>query len=405
MSSAMEMLPPYLVVCFTSLIVTLLAMLTLSEHTCQRTSPDSCKLSIKSWYKHDNEEVFELRCPAFTADYYYYRSLSVHCTTSNVSDYSELNGMCFPDSINDITFRHCPLPAMSLGQIMQNMGVSGVLNVEVESEFATTVTAEFFNGLSNVYGLALRTNGTARLHQDVFLHIPQLKNIQLHYDNIVLPKNIFRSVPNLQSLNLTSNNLTVLEANTFYNLSQVKFLNMRGNTPNLSRAVMSDLPSLEELEISSNKMTEIPQDLFLDLKALRRTIFINNDLLALPENLFKNNRNLTDFILRDNKRTINTLPTRLLAKLYKLQVVRVNNCDMSNLPENLLRHSKSVLRISLSKNAFITLPEQLLKDCVKLEDVDLSFNRIEHLPIRLFRNTRNLRSLDLSNNLLTVLKG
>lgn len=384
-------------ICFMTFIVMCTA-----ELRCPRARSTSCDCSNVSY-------GYELICPTFTVQVKPKEVVFIQCYSSDVVDFTLLDGMQI-GNVNTLMIRLCTLPAVSLSQLMQNMGVANVSNVQItytgalHGNSTTTVTRELFQHLSNITSLTLHTNGIAQLPVDVFTDMPNLTLLDLKNNNVVLPKTIFRSVSKLEVLELGSNNLTYLEPGVFHNLTHLRLLNLWGNAlRNLSRAVFSDVHNLESLDINSNKMTGIPPDLFVDLIKLRKINLYANEFLSLPQNLFINNPELETVNLQDNRRTLKTLPPRLLANLTKLKEVKLHSCNMSSLPEDLLWGSKSINIITLNKNAFSTLPELLFKDSTELQTVDLSFNRITDLPDRMFYNTGNLKVLRLNNNQLSTI--
>lgn len=395
-----RVLPSSSVVCITTFIVVCMAASSSCELRCPEPRPRSCPCSNTPY-------GYEMRCTTFTVQVRPRAVVRIQCATNDVSDFSVLNGMRIGE-VETLIIRLCPLPSVSLQQLMQNMGMSNVSSVQitytgVHGNFATTVTRQLFHGLSNLTYLTLHTNGITQLPDDVFTDMPNLTLIDLKNNNIVLPKGIFSNVPKLQVLELGGNNLTHLEPGIFHNLTHLRLLNLWGNSlRNLSRAVFSDVHNLESLDINSNKMTGLPPDLFVDLIKLQKINLYANEFLGLPQNLFMNNPDLETVNLQDNRRTLKTLPPRLLANLTKLKEVKLHSCNMSTLPEDLLWGSTSVNTISLYNNAFTTLPEMLFRDCAELQVLDISFNRITDLPNQLFSNTKNLKILKLNHNQLTV---
>lgn len=159
---------------------------------------------------------------------------------------------------------------------------------------------------------------------------------------------------------------------------------------------IASLSSLQELEISDNYYISSIPDSINKLKKLRYLKLKNNNILEIPEFLFKL-PNLVSLNLSGNH--IETLPKNI-EKLEKLKTIELSSNQIKILP-SVLNNLKDLTFLGLDNNVIEIIPDSL-GSLIGLKRLYLSFNTIKKIPLSLF-NLTSLESLGLSGNKIQVI--
>jgi Leucine-rich repeat (LRR) protein len=384
-------------------LLTLTVVSSDSSISCPDTSSCQCEHSVTG--------KLDVWCPrasraTFHATLEPESMLSFQCSSMTWTDYNLLSGLHVGPT-PWVSFMFCPLPDMSLYQMLESIGASGVESLLFEhSNLSDTLESSFLAGLENLTTLTLHSNGITTLPVNVFQDMHVLQYLDMKNNALQLPEHVFDPLSNLLTLELGGNQMRTLEVGIFRNLSRLYRLNLWGNNlQNLTQDVFIGLSSLQFLDLSSNKMTSISADLFANMPQLRELSLPNNNFTSLPDGLFSFTKNLIKLGLYDNRQQLQHIPPRLLANLTSLLVVYLSQCGITQLPEDIFWGSSAISNISLNSNLLTSLPADVFRDTVGLRNLRLGNNRLQSLPDGVFSRLDNLRVLELDHNRLTNISG
>ncbi|XP_046675134.1 protein toll-like [Homalodisca vitripennis] len=332
------------------------------------------------------DTFYELLCPQFMVRFSFNDRVDLQCNSMERLDYTVLSGLRFGD-VQMFMLSLCPLPNASVRVVMDSIGINKIEMLQIQSyrNLSDSLQKKHFEKLSDVTKLSLSNNGLRYLPSDLFEDMGNLTWLDLKFNNIILPKEIFYSTPKLEVLELGRNNLTHLPPGIFKNLDRLKLLQLwSNNLVNLTRAVFSDVPNLLHLDLNTNGLETIRLDLFADLVKLKTLNLYGNYFNSLPQGLLSRNIDLETFQMQENKGYLLTLPSGLLSNLTKLKVVRVSGCKLTYLPEDVFSGSNRIENLYLNRNSLSSLGENIFLDLEDLEVLDLSENVMTHLPKKLF---------------------
>ncbi|KDR13629.1 protein toll isoform X2 [Zootermopsis nevadensis] len=332
--------------------------------------------------------------------------LNLQCLSMTWMDYELLSGLNV-GSIPLVAFTFCPLPNMSLYQMLLSVGASGVESLVFQNgNLSDPLESSFLEGLTNLKTLILHSNGITSLPEELFQGMTALQYLDLKDNALQLPLHVFDSLSNLQTLELGGNQMTRLEVGIFRNLSRLARLNLWGNNlQNLTQDVFTGLSSLEFLDLSSNKLTSISADLFHMMPKLKEITMPGNNFTSLPHDLFTSTSSLTKLGLYNNRQQLQHIPPGLLANLTNLLEVYLNMCGITQVPGDIFWGSLAIVNISLHGNLLTTLPEELFRDTVSLRNLKLGNNQLQTLPDGVFFGLGKLEALELDHNHLTSITG
>ncbi|XP_054266773.1 protein toll-like [Macrosteles quadrilineatus] len=399
-----------------ALLVSAVSTISTGHFNCANLSSSASPCSCSN----QSPTQFEIFCPqldpklALQIDLNSSPSVQLQCTTTNDPDFSILPSLQIGD-VDNFYLRHCPkLPNISISELMSSFGIKRIKNLQIQSynSYNNTLKKKHMEKLNYVTNLSLGNNGLTSLPGDIFEDMGNLTFLDMKFNYVDLPKEIFYFTPKLEVLELGGNNLTYLPPGIFKNLDRLRLLNLWLNRlNNLTRPVFSGVPNLETLDLNSNQMETIRPDLFSDLLKLTHLNLYGNAFISLPQGLLSRNTELKEFQMHENKRPIH-LPPGFLANLTKIKTVRLSGSKITSLPEDMFSGSINVVDLHLNRNLLTTLPDKIFLDLENLEYLDLSQNKITSLPGGLFSRTGRLKTLklyynqiaDLPSNLFLQLK-
>lgn len=208
----------------------------------------------------------------------------------------------------------------------------------------TTIPDHALKPLKNLLYLSFRNNKLKSLSKNVFQTNYKLTSLDLSQNRGLepLPANLFNGLANLSNVSLSYCNMTKISSNFLHLMRSIPSLTkmeLKGNQlknltisglfgwnqllskldvsanriTTISSAIFSSNSShLIELNLNRNQLTELPDDLFKQVRNLRKLSVAYNDLRQTSPNTFIHLRSLEELILSKNKIvTLNTLVNQL----------------------------------------------------------------------------------------------
>ncbi|XP_044005692.1 carboxypeptidase N subunit 2-like [Aphidius gifuensis] len=174
-------------------------------------------------------------------------------------------------------------------------------------------------------------------------------------------------------LSISNNILTSLpqeildeeDSNIFEDLGASKFLPTPTNNSEAKDSIVqkNDMNNQSTIEnIGNNNLTSLPQNIFSELKSLRRLKLDTNKLTSLELNTFHN--------------------------LYNLEILSISNNNLTTLPQGIIDEEES----------------NIFDDLVNLRVLDIHNNNLTDLPTYIFFENYALQFLCLQSNNLNELK-
>ncbi|KAI4487752.1 hypothetical protein M0802_011857 [Mischocyttarus mexicanus] len=359
---------------------------------CYATSLDD----IDIYYK-ENVDI------EFTASVKSWDNLEIFCKSSNGS----LTDIKRPSQqlgkkIKKLAFRNCILTEKTrLKEFVKRLGIeeSETFSFQTYSKRNIFLTREHLQGISNVEILILSQNSLSNISRDLFVDFPNLKDLDISSNNLILPDKVFDATPKLKRLNLNRNKLILIDSTLFDNLKNLEFLDLSQNRMEvLEDGVFYQLSRLRVLNLASNKLKQMSPSTFRKLKKLKKLDISDNHFLHIPSNLFDRNKALRHIVFSANQVTLSTLPEYLLSNLIQLNEVNLNRNGFRKLPGPLFWYSRALKTIYLNGNQLTILPKTIFRGLRNLEKLSLTRNWIRTLPTQVFKDLDNLKYLDMSEN-------
>ncbi len=167
-----------------------------------------------------------------------------------------------------------------------------ILAIDLSSESISSLTADDFDGLTNLRELTIFSNNLSSL-----------------------PSGIFDGLSSLVSLNLGNNGLTSLSDDVFDDLTALTYLNLENNSlTSLPSGIFDNLTAMVTLDISDNSISSLPDNLLTSMTTLDNLDISNNSLSTLPDGLLANGRLMTTINLSGNS----TDPFTIFIKITKV---------------------------------------------------------------------------------------
>lgn len=353
----------------------------------------------------------EIQCPRFEPKIFvrlHQQNKYVHFECENITNNEyELVPEMKIDEARFLQITRCPLPhGKSVSSYLKNIQIERIRSLQFVSSgvnFNIPVEKQHFRGLGDIEMFDLRgmENEIKELPSGIFDEMKKLTWVRIRVPNIHLPADLFESLESLEFLELGHNKLQSLEPGFLRNQKKLQKLNLWGNSlRNLNKDSFIGLDLVDELDLSANGIESVEHDLLFHLTNLTEINLSTNNFATLPEGLFANNRKLKTFKLLENRVTMDTLPSELLANLTSLEIVLIK-CELAKLPEDIFEGSHMIKTIRLENNKLDDLPDGLFRDQKSLEKLDLSGNLISQLGDEFFHETSELQELKLSKNRMT----
>lgn len=196
-----------------------------------------------------------------------------------------------------------------------------------------------------------------------------------------------------------------LPSSTFHDFQQLKYLDLSRNLLNaLNPDAFTGLENvLTTLDLSQNRITNLAGSP-LALVALEKLDLSDNHLTDISRNSFNMLISLKYLNLSSNIHLSN-LPTILLHKLEKLEVIDLSYAGVKILSSEFFSKCKALRNVNLAHNSISDLNESVFVNMPNITTIDLSFNNITTIKPGTFVNLMNIRKLILKNNQLNSFKG
>jgi protein toll len=225
---------------------------------CNDVHECSCSLDVG--------DSFSIRCDlqndtSFNLHFYPGRSIEIQCLNSpQWSDFHVNLASIERNQVGIISFANCDLPpsTTSLGEIMKILGVVGVEELIFRSykDLSFELTKHHLDDLDNLKRLILSNNMISYLDKDLLADLPDLIDLNLMANNIILPAGFFNHTSKLEILDLSMNNLQLIEPGMFDNLKQLKRLYMwKNNFTEFHPGIFDQLVALKSLDIHMNDLS------------------------------------------------------------------------------------------------------------------------------------------------------
>lgn len=162
----------------------------------------------------------------------------------------------------------------------------------LHSNKVTRLTKQFFAGCSNVERLEMRFNTIEAIDFDAF-PLTNLKNIEMDYNKLSLPSNVFSENKKLEKFKIHSWNSPIPEGllSNFTNLRDVIINDYLTSIPN---NLIHGSSNVEMLDLQFNQLTSLPRDFFRNHSKLKVVKLDGNwQFLAVPDDYFYDKSPLT----------------------------------------------------------------------------------------------------------------
>lgn len=185
-------------------------------------------------------------------------------------------------------------------------------------------------GLQHLQRLYLKRNSLTTLPENLAQKLPNLVELYLHSNNIVVVPEAIGTLVNLQCLDLSGNALEIV-CPEIGRLRALRHLRLADNQLQFLPAEVGDLQELQTLDLSANRLRALPERLHLCL-ALQCLTADHNRLRSLPRHLCQLPR-LNELSMAGNRLAFLPLD---LGRSPELQYVYVdNNASLRGLPSYL----------------------------------------------------------------------
>lgn len=235
------------------------------------------------------------------------------------------------------------------------------LNYKNLNQFPLELLKE--EGLQYLERLFMMRNSLTTLPENIAQKLPNLVELYLHSNNIIMVPGAIGSLVKLQNLDLSDNALTII-CPEIGQLKSLRHLRLASNKLAFLPAELGNLKELQILDISTNHLTSLPETLHLclsleiltadknklwclprqvcQLPNLNELSVAGNHLLFLPIDLGRSRE--LQYIYVDNNIHLSGLPSYLYNK-----IIGCNGCGSSlqNAEGKLLSFTSGQLSISL----------------------------------------------------------
>lgn len=343
----------------------------------------------------------------FSLTYIVDSTIKIECgANESYYDYEILLQQLNHTKIQTFVFQSCPLPNVSYGEVIPSYEENRLQEIRIENTRDNrSFTADLFEPTSeNVKKLVLKNNGITELPEMMFSNFTKLQYLSLTDNQLTtLPEKIFHHLQQLSFLEISNNILESLPENLLQSLFQLKELFLYKNKlKTLPNNVFKSLPSLAVLDLSENQLMSVPADIFLGLSQLKHIRLRGNWLRTLPKELFSYTLNLQEIDLSFN-RFMEPLPETLLHGLKKLEIFKLEDCNITFFHETFFESCPNITNLELQYNKLTTLPENIFRNNILLKGLNLNFNSISVLQENLLPNQKYLVQLSFFQNNISLI--
>lgn len=327
----------------------------------------------------------------------------IDCPTNKDNVYERLPRMQL-GNIPMVRIQKCPTPAGGTAYmaILGRLGMQHTRTLML-SNGGSALVRQHLTGLVELERLIIQKNHLTELPDDLFADVRNLTWLNMRSNTVHLTVNLFRDLEQLEYLELGYNSIKSLRPGMFHSQRRLRSLNLWGNSLRyLTQAELEGLASVQDLDLSGNDLETMEVGVFDGMAGLNNVHLSSNPLRALPDGLLAHTKNLTRFMLTNNRVAMETLPARLFAELPALERVEVV-CGLERLPGDLFAGTVNVTNVTLAGNLLSTLPVEIFRGLRRLLELDLSGNQLVQLEDGMFDSLEALVVLRLSNNRLMTI--
>uniref|UniRef100_A0A6C0EBC4 Leucine-rich repeat protein n=1 Tax=viral metagenome TaxID=1070528 RepID=A0A6C0EBC4_9ZZZZ len=199
-----------------------------------------------------------------------------------------------------------------------------------------TIDESSFEGLYNLHFLMLEKNKLKAIPKNAFKDLYNLHILYLSQNEIAhVDQDAFFNLASLKSLFLSGNKLESFENNTFIHMPHLELLNLNNNLLTLQNNVFEGLSNLKTLYLAMNKLTSISEYFFASLNNLT-TLGLNfNNITSIEPLSFKNLGYLKNLTLYKNEDLV-TLPDDMFENLVNLEYLDIMPTNLTSIPHSIL---------------------------------------------------------------------
>ncbi|XP_077294345.1 uncharacterized protein LOC143916928 [Arctopsyche grandis] len=307
----------------------------------------------------------------------------------------------------------------NLGEISNNWTIYSE-NRNLTSFTHTTITFNK-NNIEKLQVLPQLTNKTldlsfvkcnmSEIEDGAFKNVKTMKFLDLGYNKLTgLKGKIFQAYPDespdidLEILNLGSNLIHSLERKMFKNTPNLKTLYLNDNPIDTIDSVtilaISRVVKLEVLDISRTGIKKLPDELFKQLKNMKKLYASGNKFKTVPESLGELGGTLTFLALNENP--IQEIVDNSFLGLGRLETLQISGMEtLKDVKSNAFIQLKSLKQLHMCENSAL---EHIghdafdgLKKNWQLKEIYLNDNKMRHLPKDLLL-WKELDKVNLENN-------
>ena len=228
----------------------------------------------------------------------------------------------------------------------------------------------------------------------------------------VLPDNVFQKMQSIESLRIEACKLLALKNNTFTGMLKLRSLKINtrnsewglGNKLEMENGLFAQLVEVQQITLTNNNLRALPANIFCPLK--------NMIHLNLSENRIRTTNDLGFNECGDNLiqlKSIDLSANELFifdhnwtrSDLRSLETIHLQHNNLTKIYGSVFNDLPGLKVLNLSANHLETLPNGLFSKNVNLREIYLQNNKLYQLPKDIFANLNELMVLDLSNNQLS----
>ncbi|XP_071095593.1 carboxypeptidase N subunit 2-like isoform X2 [Haliotis cracherodii] len=267
----------------------------------------------------------------------------------------------------------------------------------------STLPAGIFSNLPNLRTLNLESNKINNLPNEAFQNLPILEEIYLN-NNVLhqVTASPWRNIRHLKKIDLADNYIDFLDSGAFTSLTNLTSLSLQSNQIGaIETGTFAGLTSLSLLDVSNNVIHRVANESFSDLENLRTLDLSYNMLTDVHSGMFAGLSRLSSLVLDFNK--ISDLSRISTSDFYpSLVKLYVSNNDLTAVPGNVFVNFRKLQELCLNKNKITLIPRGAFLG-LDLEKLSLSDNKLTRLQRDMFQQVRRIRYLDFSHNKITSL--
>ena len=307
-------------------------------------------------------------------------------------------------SVNTLFLKHCEIRVAEENAFE---GMNQLLRLDLALN-KLQIIPTFKANMRTLKRLDLSNNqDLTEIKDNAFSQLTRLTYLNLNYCGITkVHLNSFVGLAKLQTLELVTNKLPLIPGKTFLPVVSLKTLNLRNNRlatiPRDYSNIFNGLTNLKQLDLSSNQMSSLPTTVFKPLIKLTFLDLHDNDLGSVIQQdtgvLFSSQKNLLSLNLGNND--IITIPDELFKDLTSLENLQLSNNILSHWGTRSFNKTQKLKQLSMAYNQISIVNETSASSFPSSMNWNLSGNPFNcWCDLRWFRrwvNSTNVKLLNLT---------